>query len=175
MINNIIDYTREHPYEAIAVISALYVVMIVFILPITHINILVAYAYCKVYQSYWKGLLMSSFVVWLGNMLGAIAAFLLGRFLIAEWLRRKIKKSNDPRMQKFRAVDTLFVTNGILAVGLLRMIFLPFGVMCYLLAVTSVSFLDYVIGTTFIIVKVVLLCLIGCSIWEAEETSKEDG
>ena len=49
LVNELIEYTKEHPYEAIGVIVAFYTLMIIFILPITHINILVAYAYCKVY------------------------------------------------------------------------------------------------------------------------------
>lgn len=161
------DYTREHPYEAIAVITAAYVVMIVFVLPITHMNLLVAYAYCQVYNSFWKGLAVSSCVVWLGCMVGAIAAFLLGRFLIAGYIRKKIERSRSPEMKKFKAVDGMFVTNGILLVALLRLIFLPYGAVCYALSVTSVSLVDFIIGTSFIIVKVVLLCLIGCGIWQA--------
>ena len=117
---------------------------------------------------------MGSFVVFLGCMVGGVAAFLLGRYLLADFIRRKIRKSKSPAMKKFRAVDGMFVTNGILLVALLRLIFLPYGLVCYFLSVTSVSFIDYFIGTLFIIFKTVLICLIGCTIWEAQETSQND-
>jgi len=69
----------------------------------------------------------------------------------------------------------MFVTDGIVLVALLRLIFIPFGLACYFLAVTSVSFCDYFLGTLFYVFKIILICLLGCSLYEASEESQEEG
>lgn len=68
----------------------------------------------------------------------------------------------------------MFVTNGILFVALLRLMWIPYGLTSYLLGVTSVSVLDYMIGTTAIIVMIVLYVLLGCTIYQAEEDSENE-
>jgi len=105
IFQDIIDYTREHPYEAIAIIVFAYIILVVTCMPITQLHILVAFAYCKVFNSFLYGLLFSTWVIWLGCMLGAIAAILLGRFFFANFIRKKIKRSKSPTMKKFRIID----------------------------------------------------------------------
>ena len=78
-------------------------------------------------------------------------------------------------MKKFKIVDGMFVTKGIFLVALLRLIFIPFGLTCYFLAVTSIEILAYMIGTIFYLFKIMLIVLIGCSIYEASETNQEGG
>lgn len=60
----------------------------------------------------------------------------------------------------------MFVENGIILVAMLRlMIIAPFGLTSYLLGVTSISIVDYMIGTTSSIIDIMLAAIIGCSIW----------
>ena len=171
VFEQIIDYTKEHPYEAISILILAYVILIIFILPITQLHILVAFAYCKVFNSFWYGFLFATWVIFVGCMIGAFCAILLGRYLFADYIRGKIKKSKNVQMKKFRIVDGMFVTNGIFLVALLRLVFLPFGLTCYFLAVTSIAILDYMIGTIFYLFKIMLIVLIGCSIYEASESN----
>ena len=64
----------------------------------------------------------------------------------------------------------MFVENGIILVGMLRlMIIAPFGLTSYLLGVTSISILDYMIGTTASIIDIMLTVIIGCSLWQATD------
>ena len=64
----------------------------------------------------------------------------------------------------------MFVENGIILVGMLRlMIIAPFGLTSYILGVTSVSIVDYMIGTSSTIIDIMLAAVIGCSIWMATE------
>ena len=58
---------------------------------------------------------------------------------------------------------------------LLRLMFLPFGLVSYLLGVTSVAFWSYVIGTTAYIIKIALIVIVGCTIWEASEEAAKSG
>ena len=64
----------------------------------------------------------------------------------------------------------MFVENGIILVGMLRlMIIAPFGLTSYILGVTSISIVDYMIGTSSTIIDIMLAAVIGCSIWMATE------
>jgi uncharacterized membrane protein YdjX (TVP38/TMEM64 family) len=64
----------------------------------------------------------------------------------------------------------MFVENGIILVGMLRlMIIAPFGLTSYILGVTSISIVDYMIGTSSSIIDIMLAAVIGCSIWMATE------
>ena len=64
----------------------------------------------------------------------------------------------------------MFIENGIILVGMLRlMIIAPFGLTSYILGVTSVSIVDYMIGTSSSIIDIMLAAVIGCSIWMATE------
>lgn len=68
----------------------------------------------------------------------------------------------------------MFVTNGILFVALLRLMWIPYGLVSYMLGVTSISLLDYMIGTSAIIVMITLYVLLGCTIYQAEEDSENE-
>jgi uncharacterized membrane protein YdjX (TVP38/TMEM64 family) len=165
-----IIYIRKHPGEAVIIIIATYILLIIFILPIAQMHIIVSYAYSKVFHSFWKGFLVSVSVIFIGVMLGALCAILLSRYLIANFIKKKLEKSKNKFAKDFKIVDQMFVENGIILVGMLRlMIIAPFGLTSYLLGVTSISIVDYMIGTTSSIIDIMLTAVIGCSIWQATE------
>lgn len=175
ILENTCDFVKEHPYESIAVLIVIYILMILFILPITVLHLMIAFAYCKVYDDFWLGFLMSSLIIFVACMLGAVIALFLGRWLFADYIRKKLDKSKSPKVKKWRVIDSIFVTNGIMLVALLRLMFIPFGLVSYMLGVTSVAFWDYLIGTTAIIIKIMLIVLVGCTIWQASEEAKKSG
>lgn len=88
-------YIREHPYEAIIIIIIIQILLIIFILPVSFLHILVAIAYCKVYHSYWIGFLMATWVLFVGTMIGALIVIYLSRYLIADWVKKQIKRSKS--------------------------------------------------------------------------------
>ena len=171
---NLTGYIKEHPYESIAIIISIYIVLVIFCMPVSFFHIIVAVAYCKVYDSFWKGFAISVPVIFVGMMLGALVVIYLSRYLIADWIKKQIRKSNNKYAKNFKVIDSMFVTNGILFVALLRLMWIPYGLTSYLLGVTSVSVLDYMIGTTAIIVMIVLYVLLGCTIYQAEEDSENE-
>lgn len=141
----------------------------VFILPIAFLHIIVAFAYCKVFHDIYKGFAVATTIIFIGVMLGALFAFLAGRYLLYEYVKKKIEKSKSPWTKKFKIADSMFAVNGIILVGLLRLMPVPFGITSYILAITCLTILDYVIGNTFYIIKIVLFVTIGCTIYLASE------
>lgn len=167
------DYVKDHPYESIGILIGIYILVVLTILPITPLHLMVAYAYCKVYDSFWLGFLMATAVIFLGCFLGAIVAILLARFLFANYIKRKLDRSKSVNVRKWRIVDGMFVTDGIFLVTLLRLMFLPYGLVCYLLGVTAVSLCDYILGTLVYIVKIALIVIVGCTVWQAQEEAQQ--
>ena len=170
----IIDYIRDHPYESIGIIISAYVFLVIFCLPITQAHIMVAFAYCKAYNSFWLGFLMSTWIIFIGCMIGAFCAIILSRYIIADFIKRKLHKSKSVFGKKFKAVDQIFVTNGVFIVALIRLMYIPFGGTSYLLGITSISLWHYMIGTSFYLVMIMLVVLVGCSLYTASEVPGEE-
>ena len=137
--------------------------------------VLAGFAYCKAFDSFGIGFAMALGVSFVGIMLGSLLAFILGRYLLADYIKKRIKKSKSKFAKDWRVIDNMFVTNGVLFVALLRLMFLPYGPACYLLSATSVTLCDYMLGTIFHIIKIAMLVVFGCSLYQATEEPGDTG
>eukprot|EP00003_Mantamonas_plastica_P027720 TRINITY_DN6046_c0_g1_i1.p1 TRINITY_DN6046_c0_g1~~TRINITY_DN6046_c0_g1_i1.p1 ORF type:complete len:297 (+),score=79.18 TRINITY_DN6046_c0_g1_i1:55-945(+) len=80
-----------------------------------------------------------------GATIGACFAFLIGRYLFREWVEQKAESQ-----PKFRAIDEATKDEGWKIVALLRLApVMPFNLLNYALALTSVSFQHYAIASFF--------------------------
>lgn len=89
------------------------------------------------------GLLWGSIYVSIGATLGATAAFLVGRYLARDWVRRQLDGN-----RKFSAIDNAVGREGWKIVLLTRLspVF-PFNLLNYAFGLTAVTLRDYVIAT----------------------------
>ena len=103
------------------------------------------------------GVLWGSVYVFIGATLGAIAAFLVGRYLVRDWVAKKIA-GND----KFSAIDRAVGKEGLKIVLLTRLspIF-PFNLLNYAFGVTGVSIKDYIIGSIGMIPGTLMFVYLG--------------
>ena len=103
------------------------------------------------------GVWLGSVYVFIGATVGSIAAFLVGRYLIRDWVVSKIA-SND----KFTAIDRAVGKEGLKIVLLTRLspIF-PFNLLNYAFGVTGVSVKDYIIGSIGMIPGTMMFVYIG--------------
>ncbi len=103
------------------------------------------------------GVWLGSVYVFVGATLGSIAAFLVGRYLVRDWVAQKIA-NND----KFSAIDRAVSREGLKIVILTRLspIF-PFNLLNYAFGVTGVSLRDYIIGSVGMIPGTVMFVYIG--------------
>jgi len=88
-----------------------------------------------VFGPYW-----GFFYVWIGAMLGASAAFVIGRTLGREFATSLI----GDRLKKY---DDAIERNGFATVLYLRLVYFPFTPMNFGMGLTKVRFRDYVAGT----------------------------
>jgi uncharacterized membrane protein YdjX (TVP38/TMEM64 family) len=103
------------------------------------------------------GVGLGTVYVFIGAMIGAIAAFLVGRYLARTWVARKLA-GND----KFRAIDQAVGRDGLKIVLLTRLspIF-PFNFLNYAFGLTGVSFPDYVLGSLGILPGTMMYVYLG--------------
>jgi len=103
------------------------------------------------------GVVKGSLLVFVGAMLGATAAFLVGRYLARDWVSRKIANN-----AKFKAIDEAIAREGGKIIFLIRLSpAFPFNLLNYALGLTKVSLKDYVWGTTGIIPGTIMYVYLG--------------
>jgi uncharacterized membrane protein YdjX (TVP38/TMEM64 family) len=92
------------------------------------------------------GIFWGTIISIIGNTLGAIAAFLVARYCLRNYVTKKIY-NKYPKIEKY---EGKFFKNGFMTVIFLRLIPLfPFNALNYILGVSRVSFKDYALGTFF--------------------------
>ena len=65
-------------------------------------------------------------------------------------------------------IDDIITSEGIKVVGLVRLTFFaPFGITSYILGVTNISVMDYMLGNITYIFNSCTQCFIGCSLYTA--------
>lgn len=100
---------------------------------------------------------LGSVYVFIGATIGAIAAFLVGRYVARGWVAKKIAGN-----EKFAAVDSAVGREGLKIVLLTRLspVF-PFNLLNYAYGVTGVSLKDYILGTIGILPGTIMYVYLG--------------
>ncbi|MBE9216169.1 TVP38/TMEM64 family protein [Plectonema cf. radiosum LEGE 06105] len=103
------------------------------------------------------GLCWGSLYVLIAAIIGAIFAFLVGRYISRDWVCQQIGKK-----PKFQAIDKAVAKNGFKIVFLTRLspIF-PFNLLNYAFGVTQVSLKDYILGSIGMIPGTVMYVYMG--------------
>ena len=103
------------------------------------------------------GVVKGSILVFIGAMLGATAAFLIGRFVARDWIAKKVEGKSF-----FTALDNAIAEEGLKLIFLIRLSpAFPFNLLNYALGLTKVSLKDYVLGTTGIIPGTIMYVYLG--------------
>jgi uncharacterized membrane protein YdjX (TVP38/TMEM64 family) len=103
------------------------------------------------------GVVQGSIYVFIGATLGAMLAFLVGRYIARGWVSKKIAGN-----QKFQAIDQAVGREGFKIVLLTRLSpAFPFNLLNYAFGVTQVSLRDYFLGCVGMIPGTVMYVYIG--------------
>ena len=103
------------------------------------------------------GVVGGSIYVFIGAMLGATAAFLIGRYVARDWIAQKIAGNI-----KFNAIYEAISQEALKLIFLIRLSpAFPFNVLNYALGLTKASLKDYVLGTTGIIPGTIMYVYLG--------------
>jgi uncharacterized membrane protein YdjX (TVP38/TMEM64 family) len=113
------------------------------------------------------GIILGTISVFVGASLGAIAAFLLGRYLLRDCVQRLTKKYTI-----FEALDAALEQNGFKIFLLLRLSpIIPFNVINYIGGVSAVSFRDYALALFGILPGTILYIFLGASAGSLTDSS----
>ena len=89
------------------------------------------------------GVVKGTIIVSIGSVLGAVAAFLVGRTLLRDWVEKKVSGN-----AKFNAIDKAVGEQGLKIVLLTRLSpVIPFNLLNYAFGLTRVSLLHYFLGS----------------------------
>ena len=103
------------------------------------------------------GVIWGSLYVFVGDTLGAIAAFLVGRYLARGWVKEKISS-----YKKFTNIDQAVSKEGLKIVFLIRLSPLfPFTLLNYALGLTNVSLKDYSLASFGMIPGTIMYVYLG--------------
>jgi uncharacterized membrane protein YdjX (TVP38/TMEM64 family) len=128
------SWAEAHPSGAGASFLAVYALAAVLVVPGTILTLGAGFVF---------GLPLGVALVSAGSVLGAVAAFLVGRFAARGWVERRI--ADRPR---FRALDTAARQDGFAIVLLARLSPLfPYNLLNYAFGVTAVRLRDYALAS----------------------------
>ena len=129
-----VSWAREHQLEGGLAFAGLYAVGAVMCMP----EILLATA-----AGYIFSFPLAFVSTWIGGWFGCMLAFGLGRFFLREWVSSWI----FDRFETLRGMEFLLEESGFTTVLLIRLPYVPFVHMNYLLACTKVAFRNYTTAT----------------------------
>jgi uncharacterized membrane protein YdjX (TVP38/TMEM64 family) len=129
-----VAWIEQHPRLSWLAFIATYVVAAVLVVPGSVLTLGAGFVF---------GLPLGIALVSVGSVLGAAAAFLVGRFFARDWVADRVA-----RLPRFRALDSATRHEGFVIVFLARLSPLfPFNLLNYGLGLTSVRFRDYFLAT----------------------------
>jgi uncharacterized membrane protein YdjX (TVP38/TMEM64 family) len=133
-LNQFFEWVRELGFWGPVLLAAVYVPACVFFVPGSLLTLAAGSLF---------GVVQGTIAVSAGSVVGAAAAFLIGRFLVRDWIEAKV--AANPR---FRAIDQAVAENGFKIVLLTRLspVF-PFTLLNYAYGLTRVRFRDYVLAS----------------------------
>jgi uncharacterized membrane protein YdjX (TVP38/TMEM64 family) len=103
------------------------------------------------------GVVKGSILVFVGAMLGATVAFLIGRFMARDWVAKQIAGNRF-----FSALDSAIADEGRKLIFLIRLSpAFPFNLLNYALGLTQISLKDYALGTTGILPGTIMYVYLG--------------
>ena len=112
-------------------------------------------------------MLVGTVAVFVGAMVGAIIAFVLGRFVF-----RQCSEKFAMKYRVSKALEHAIRTEGLKVVALLRLCpLIPFAPFNYVMGITSVSFFDYSVGSVAILPGTIVYVFIGTTIGSIQDAA----
>jgi uncharacterized membrane protein YdjX (TVP38/TMEM64 family) len=128
------DWSQRHREAAAALFVAVYVLAAVLVVPGSILTLASGYLF---------GLPLGVALTSVGSLLGAAAAFAVGRWVARDWVEQRI--ATRPH---FRALDAAMHHDGFLIMLLARLSpLIPYNLLNYGLSITAARFRDYVLAS----------------------------
>lgn len=137
-----------------------YFLATIFFVPGSILTLGAGFVFSAALNSLGWGVLLGSAAVWVGASLGAVAAFLLSRYLLRDVVSEKLTQ----KYKVFEALDKALETQGLKITVLCRLSpVVPFNVFNYIMGATDVKFWDYTIACIAMLPGTILYVFLGAS------------
>lgn len=157
-INAFLEWIEANPAAGIFAFMLVYFVATVLFVPGSILTLGAGFVFANTF-GLGAGLLLGTISVFIGASAGAIVSFLLGRFLLRDWVSGLTKK-----YAIFEALDNAFEEKGFRIMALLRLSpIIPFNAINYIAGVTAISFWAYFWALFAILPGTVLYVFLGAS------------
>jgi len=111
---------------------------------------------------------MATIAVFIGASAGAIFAFLLGRYLLRDWV-----KTLTTKYPVFEAIDTALEDKGFRIMCLLRLSpIIPFNALNYIAGITAIRFVHYALAMIAILPGTILYVFLGATAGSLADSSQ---
>jgi uncharacterized membrane protein YdjX (TVP38/TMEM64 family) len=157
-VSNFLEWIETHAVAGIFLFIMVYFIATVFFIPGSLLTLGAGFVFASAF-GLGPGVALGTLVVFTGAASGALAAFLLGRYLLRDAVGRLSTK-----YAVFQALDQALIGNGLKIFILLRLSpIVPFAALNYVAGVTAVSLRDYAIALFAILPGTLLYVFLGAS------------
>jgi len=157
-ISNFLVWVESNPAKGVFAFMAVYIVATVLFVPGSILTLGSGFVFANAF-GLGIGVLLATVAVFVGASIGALMAFLLGRYLLRNWV-----KTLTHKYKIFQAIDKALEEKGLRIMILLRLSpIIPFNALNYICGVTSVSFKDYALACFGMLPGTVLYVFLGTS------------
>lgn len=157
-VNIFLQWIEENPVPGLFVFIVVYFVATVLFVPGSILTLGAGFVFANAF-GLGAGMLLGTLSVFFGASAGAIAAFLLGRFLLRGWVSGLTEKYSI-----FGALDSALAEKGFRIMASLRLSpIIPFVALNYIAGVTAIGFWEYVWALFAILPGTILYVFLGAS------------
>lgn len=157
-VDAFLEWIEENPGGGIFVFVLVYFAATVLFVPGSILTLGAGFVFANAY-GLGVGVLLGTLAVFVGASAGAIVAFVLGRFLLREWVGGLATK-----YAIFAALDSALAEKGFRIMVLLRLSpIIPFNALNYIAGVTAIGFWEYVWALFAILPGSILYVFLGAS------------
>ncbi|CAJ1962320.1 unnamed protein product [Cylindrotheca closterium] len=157
-VEDFLAWIEDNPTIGIFAFMGVYIIATVFFIPGSILTLGAGFVFANAF-GLGLGVALGTLAVFVGASIGACFAFLIGRYLLRDWVSTLAKK-----YAIFQALDIAFEEKGLRIMTLLRLSpLIPWNAINYIAGVTSLKFYEYAIALIAILPGTVLYVFLGAS------------
>lgn len=167
-----LEWIEGHPVAGVLSFILVYFVATIFFVPGSILTLGAGFVFSASFDSLWRGVLLGTCAVFIGASLGAIASFLLGRYLFRDGFVGRLTQ----KYKVFGALDNALADKGLRIMVLLRLSpIVPFNALNYIAGVTGIKFWHYTLACFGMLPGTILYVFLGASAGSLSEIGGGDG
>jgi len=155
-----LEWVEKNVVAGVFGFMGLYFLATIFFVPGSILTLGAGFVFSAALDSLGWGVLLGTGAVWVGASLGAIASFLLGRYLFRDGFVGRLTE----KFTIFKALDNALMDKGLRIMVLLRLSpIVPFNALNYIAGVTGVQLWHYALACVAMLPGTILYVFLGAS------------